>query len=123
MKILIVDDSSAILEMLKYLFKDLVQNIVTAQDGEEALKNCQEQDFDLIISDLEMPNMNGILFGHALRKINSTTPIIFYSGHGKLSVQYAGDIQGIKKSILVEDKKTSNLLQAFEAFLKGALFP
>jgi two-component system chemotaxis response regulator CheY len=60
LRILYVDDSPVILEMLEVaLFNLGYANIESAEDGMEALEKIQEDDFDLIITDINMPNMDG----------------------------------------------------------------
>ena len=60
LRILYVDDSPVILEMLEVaLFNLGYTNIESAEDGVEALEKIQEDDFDLIITDINMPNMDG----------------------------------------------------------------
>jgi two-component system chemotaxis response regulator CheY len=60
LKILYVDDSPVILEMLEVaLFNLGYTNVESAEDGIEALEKIQEDDFDLIITDINMPNMDG----------------------------------------------------------------
>ncbi len=83
-KILIVDDEENILSALKRLFRNEDYEILTAQSGEEALSTLEQQPVDLIISDLKMPNMNGIEF-LAKAKERSPGPLrIMLTGHADL---------------------------------------
>ena len=60
LRILYVDDSPVILEMLDIaLFNLGYTDIESAEDGVEALEKIQEDDYDLIITDINMPNMDG----------------------------------------------------------------
>jgi CheY-like chemotaxis protein len=58
-RILIVEDNHSVARMLEALAMDEVQ-VVIARDGEEGLAHIQEGHFDLIVSDVEMPKMNGV---------------------------------------------------------------
>ena len=59
-KILIVDDSSSIRELLKLTLSKENYEILVGVDGRDALKFLDGQHIDLVITDLHMPNMNGL---------------------------------------------------------------
>lgn len=59
-RILIVDDDELIRKFLLDFFVDLNYEVVTAENGEDALRKFVPQGFDIVISDLVMPDMNGI---------------------------------------------------------------
>jgi len=77
-KILVVDDSRVMLEMVKSSLLTEGHEVITAEDGVEALNTARNEDFDLVLSDINMPNMNGIGLVSRLRKIDryDNTPII-----------------------------------------------
>jgi DNA-binding NtrC family response regulator len=83
-KILIVDDEENILSALKRLFRNEDYEILTAQSGEEALSTLEQQPVDLIISDLKMPNMNGIEFLAKAKEMNPGALRIMLTGHADL---------------------------------------
>jgi two-component system alkaline phosphatase synthesis response regulator PhoP len=76
-KILIVDDEPDILEFLSYNFRKKEFIIVTAGDGTEGIKKAKAESPDLIISDILMPEMDGILMCQEIRKTFTTLPFIF----------------------------------------------
>jgi len=81
-RILIVDDEPIILNILKALVENLAM-IETAQNGQEALSRVKEQYFDVIISDISMPVLNGIEF---YRQASANDPnirnrFLFYTGN------------------------------------------
>ena len=60
-KILIVDDSRTVRQLLKLiLLKGLKCQITEAQDGLEAIEFLQMESYDLVITDINMPNMDGL---------------------------------------------------------------
>lgn len=59
-KILAVDDNHANLKLIKVLLESLRVNVTTASSGLEALEIIKNQDFDLILMDIQMPKMDGI---------------------------------------------------------------
>ena len=58
-KILVVDDSAWVRNMIRTHLDSWGHQVKEAQDGVEALKQLQNEDFDLVICDVVMPNKNG----------------------------------------------------------------
>jgi len=80
-QVLIVDDSSILREVFT---KELVQmgiSVTAAVDGQEALEAAKSTPFDLIITDIDMPNMNGFDLCKNLKRNHSTKsiPVIMLS--------------------------------------------
>lgn len=67
-RILAVDDTRALLTMLVACLESGGHEVVTARDGVEALERLREHKPDLVITDLNMPRMNGLEFIEAARK-------------------------------------------------------
>jgi two-component system, chemotaxis family, chemotaxis protein CheY len=78
-KILIVDDSNMLRDMLKYALVDGgYTDITEAADGVEGLEKAKSAQFDLVITDINMPNMNGFELIQNLRQIPvyAKTPLL-----------------------------------------------
>jgi len=75
-KALIVDDNTEMISYLKEIFSDFI-DCTFAFNGKEALRNVREKSFDLIISDLRMPEMDGAQFKKELNKIDHYKDIPF----------------------------------------------
>lgn len=58
--ILVVDDEELVIESLKRLLKKDGYNPVVVQSGKAALEKIKEMDFDLVVSDVRMPEMDGV---------------------------------------------------------------
>jgi two-component system, chemotaxis family, chemotaxis protein CheY len=68
MKILIVDDFSTMRRIVRNLLKEIgYNNADEAEDGQVALNKLKSESFDFVVSDLNMPNMNGFELLHAVR--------------------------------------------------------
>jgi two-component system chemotaxis response regulator CheY len=68
MKILIVDDFSTMRRIVRNLRKEIgYNNADEAEDGQVALTKLKAEPFDFVVSDLNMPNMNGFELLHAVR--------------------------------------------------------
>ena len=71
-KILVVDDEASIREFLEIMLKkEKKYEVVTAEDGQQAIDLLQKKSFDLVISDLQMPNKTGM---EVLEFINQNSP-------------------------------------------------
>lgn len=81
-RILVVDDSQNIREMLEDFLDFEGHQPVLAKDGKEALKLFSEQDFDLVITDLGMPGMSGWQLSKHIKQGKPKTPIIIITGWG-----------------------------------------
>jgi DNA-binding response OmpR family regulator len=76
-RVLIVDDDRAIQEFLKMALRDEGYEVVTASDGQDALKLVRKYQPRLILLDKRMPNMDGRAFVEAYREIEGPhAPII-----------------------------------------------
>lgn len=67
-KILAVDDSVSIRQMVSHTLRDAGYDVETANDGKDALNKITGTKFDVVISDVNMPNMGGFELVEALRK-------------------------------------------------------
>ncbi len=77
--ILFVDDSESIREIVNFTLKNEGYNVLVSDNGKNALKHLDGGNINLIITDLHMPEMNGIEFIKEIRKMENyqRTPILF----------------------------------------------
>jgi two-component system sensor histidine kinase BarA len=83
-RVLAVDDNPANLKLLTVLLEKFGVSVSKANSGERALALAAQQGFDLILMDIQMPNLDGIEVTNRIRKphhLNRTTPIIAISAH------------------------------------------
>lgn len=81
--ILVIDDDKLMCLALAKILISAGYNVVQASDGEEGLKLYRTQDFDLVITDLIMPDKEGIQIIRELRKENNRIRIIAMSAGGR----------------------------------------
>ena len=79
-KILLVDDEGSILETLSKQMDSWGFGWMKASSGQMALRKVSETDFDLILLDINMPDMNGISVLKEIRATNEVTQVIMISG-------------------------------------------
>ncbi|MFH1153115.1 MAG: response regulator [Pseudomonadota bacterium] len=82
-KILIIDDEPQIRSMLKMLFEREGFHVVVACDGKEGTRLFEQDPADLVITDLIMPEKEGVETIRELRKKNPVLPIVAMSGGGR----------------------------------------
>jgi DNA-binding NtrC family response regulator len=82
--ILLVDDDREYCKATQKFLERRGYAVTSAIDGREALNAIIEETFDLILSDLRMPNLDGIDLMHEIRRRNIETPVIFVTGHGEV---------------------------------------
>ncbi len=118
-ELLLVDDSSFFRTLLTPILETAGYRVTQAEDGEQALQICQERDdFDIVVSDLEMPNVNGFEFASQLRQeaAYSDKPVIALSAHASPQdverCLEAGFTSHVEK--LNRDKLITSLRQAIE---------
>lgn len=81
-KILTVDDEERIRGLIRKYAEFEGHEVTEAADGMEAIKLCREQDFDIIIMDIMMPELDGFSACREIRKFKQT-PIIMLSARGE----------------------------------------
>ena len=84
MHALVIDDDSRLRQVLVRLLRlGGFATVDQAGDGQEALQALSRQPADLIVTDFQMPRMDGLALVRHLRSAGDQTPIIMISGHGQ----------------------------------------
>lgn len=79
--ILVVDDNEQLLRLSRDIFEIAEYNVVTAEDGEQALVILNEKKIDLVVTDILMPNIDGYILCYTIRTSEKlkNIPVIIYS--------------------------------------------
>jgi len=85
-KILLVDDESDIREVLHLALDDLGYEVLEAENGEEALRVFSEDQSPIVLTDIKMPNMDGIDLLQKIKALNPETEVIMLTGHGDMNL-------------------------------------
>ena len=91
-KVLVVDDERRVRELLKTALEDVygLFAVTTAVDGREALEILGTERFSLVLTDLQMPGVDGIGVMHCVQDFYPGTPVMIITGFGTPDqVQYA----------------------------------
>jgi CheY-like chemotaxis protein len=81
--ILAVDDTAFFLTMLKTTLQDSEYKLTCVRSGEDALKFLEKRSVDLLLLDIEMPEMDGYKLAAKIRESGQKAPIIFLTGNAK----------------------------------------
>lgn len=106
--ILIVDDSESIREVVTFTLKNAGYNVLVGNDGKQALAFFDGREIDLMITDLHMPNMDGIELIKQVRQLNdyANMPILFLTTESqterKMEAKNAGATGWIIKPFVPE---------------------
>ncbi len=83
LKVLYVEDNEEARVSTIYLLEKIFNTIVVAVDGSEGLKKYKQDNFDLVISDINMPNLSGVEMSKAIFEQNIDQSIIIISAHNE----------------------------------------
>lgn len=94
--ILAVDDSASMRQMVSFTLKSAGHNVTEAEDGMVALNKAKTASFDLVITDVNMPNMDGITLIAELRKLPNFkfTPLLMLTTESSTDKKMAGKNAG-----------------------------
>jgi DNA-binding response OmpR family regulator/HD-like signal output (HDOD) protein len=82
--ILVVDDDNATRDSVRIMIDRLGYKVTAVEDAQTALSHLKEQQYDLLLSDLYMPGINGHGLVRAVRNQDATLPIVVMSGDGDM---------------------------------------
>jgi DNA-binding NtrC family response regulator len=106
-RILVVDDDSFHREPIQIALGNSGYEVDTASNGKEALRKLEEGEFDLILSDLKMPVMNGMELLEAVRAQHAEIPLLMITAHGSIEnaveAMQKGACDYIQKPIQLEE--------------------
>ena len=79
--ILVVDDEAALAELASTILEEVGFTVVAVNSGAEALNQIAKRNFDLVLCDIIMPNMDGVTLAEKVKHINPDIPFLFASGY------------------------------------------
>ena len=82
-KILVIDDEPAVLLIIQRILQNAGHTVISASDGPIAIKSYETETPDLVITDMFIPEYDGVQLISHFRRLSSTLPILAVSGHSK----------------------------------------
>jgi DNA-binding NtrC family response regulator len=79
-RVITVDDSRTQVKMLRFTLADLPVEVDSTTDPKEGLEMISQKVYDLLILDLEMPEINGVQFLKKMQQMNISVPVIILTG-------------------------------------------
>jgi len=120
-RVVLADDHTLVLEAFSILLSPEVDIVGTAADGRELIKIVRELKPDIVVSDISMPNLNGVDACKKLLKLAPETKIIFLTVLNDPDV-VAEVIRAGAKGYLLKSSASSELLQAIKAVAAGRTY-
>jgi len=81
-KILVADDDPGVAEVLELILRQLGHRVVVVNSGKGALDAFSSEDYDLVITDLHMPDLSGREVARAVKEAKAGVPVILITGWG-----------------------------------------
>ncbi len=108
-RILVVDNEKSMREMLSIALKKEGYEVETARNGEVAVEMVESSDYDVVITDINMPRSNGIDVLNAVNRVRPETPVIMMTGYASpetaVETMKKGAYDYITKPFNMEDFK------------------
>jgi YesN/AraC family two-component response regulator len=119
-RILIVDDEALILLGWESSLKSAGYDVKTALNGKEAIEIAYEQKPDIIITDLIMPEMNGVELCRKIKTISPETEVVLISGHPEEIYNYQRDFisAGGREAFLRKPLSMDEMIKAVETIMR-----
>lgn len=118
-KVLVVEDSITIRSMLRNMIENDGYNVTTAVDGQDALDKLATDYFDIVVTDIEMPNLNGFELTHRIKTNSSLKelPVILVTALESPLDMKKGMDSGADAYIVKSNFEKSNLLETIKRLL------
>lgn len=118
---LVVDDSPIVRELLAELLSSAGMTVTSAGDGEEALGMLDRREFDIIVTDVEMPRMDGLTLVGQVRSRGLRTPIVVVTTLGSIDDKRRAAELGADAYVVKTDFSEGELLRIVGGLLGGSV--
>ena len=117
--VLFVDDNEETIEIVKIVLKNSGYQIDSVNDGQSTLEYCANETPDIILMDINMPDMNGIETTKQLRQKGFTNPIVILSASEADEDRKAATAAGCNGYVL-KDMEMRGLEKVIDSFIADA---
>jgi len=118
LKIMVVDDEPGIRELLSEVLLEKGFDVTSARDGQESLQFLKKNKFDLLITDINMPNLNGIELLKRMKTAGRKEKIVIMTGSPVDRSVVSGDVPQVYFQ-LIKPFKIKEFLQVVSSVLKA----
>ncbi len=118
LSLLYVEDNSCLSKIKTELFEDIFKLTVLAEDGDIGLEKYKQAHYDLVITDINLPKLNGLKMVEEIFKIDSKQSVVVISAYSE--VEYLSKIQELNiKHFLTKPAKSKDILNAIYESVKS----
>src|ERR1017187_1264328 len=128
-KVLVVDDDPAVRKSIDRVLTGKGYAVITAENGEEALRKLNEEKYDLVYNDIRMPGMSGLEVAEQVKARKPWTPVVIITGYGTDAAEARAKAAGVSSFVhkplspeMIEDSARDALTEpavAAESSLKN----
>ena len=116
LSIMVIDDEEVVRETLADMLSDLSHRVVMVENGRDAVAKISGGSFDIVFTDLAMPEMDGWETARAIRQLKPELPVVLVTGYGATAKPPAGEtdlVAGIIGKPFDFDQVTATLARLF----------
>ncbi|PRP95245.1 hybrid sensor histidine kinase/response regulator [Enhygromyxa salina] len=117
-RVLVVDDSAIVRELMVELLTAANLEVCTASDGVQALELLGRRTVELVLSDVEMPNMDGFELLERLRQRDSELPVIMVTTRGSAADRERATMLGADAYLVKSDFREQHMLEVVGRFVE-----
>jgi len=126
-RILVVDDEADVRLLLAREISDRGHEVVAAADSTQAMEEIGRGDFDVVLTDIRMPGMDGMALTEWIKRTRPDTEVIVMTGYGSLvittTVEWLGAFDYLLKPFREIDLVTSSIDRAIQKRRVAVLVP
>jgi DNA-binding NtrC family response regulator len=131
-KILVVDDEPSMCQFLAIMLRKEGYQVTTAHNGPEALEYVRSEDFNVVLTDVKMPGMDGIELLESIKQIDNTVPVVVMTAYASeksaIDAKAKGAFQYLEKhakndeiKLVIRNALNMKVIQSENVFLKRQL--
>jgi len=117
-RILVVDDELLIRDLLYDFFTGQGWDIAVAEDGERALDMLRSRKFDLVLSDIRMPQMDGLALSAHVKEEHPGLPVVLMTGYPSVETAVSA-LRGKVDDYIIKPFNINQLYKLVEAKVKA----
>jgi CheY-like chemotaxis protein len=116
-RILVVEDNKSVQDILSVILRTMGFEVALAKNGLEAFTLFVESSFDLVLTDLQMPMMDGSRLARLIKEMSPETPVILLTGADMATVKEKA-VSGRVDSVMFKPFKLDDLQDAVQGALR-----